>query len=170
MPQYAPFEFTPTTNDSIPEAFRGAYFLFNISADPTETNNLAGAMPGKLQELLDFLAAYAETAVPDLSWRWGFDDPTWLHNGGCQGPFNGSRYCWYGHERGCFVRGSGLEGLDVGVAHGATPEACQAACAATSGCAFFVLREAEQQCRLKSGRGIAYECADCSWGPARCPV
>ena len=170
MPQYVPFEFTPTTNDSIPEAFRGAYFLFNISADPTETTNLAGAMPGKLQELLDFYAAYAETAVPDLSWRWGFDDPTWLHNGGCQGPFNGSRYCWYGHERGCFVRGSGLEGLDVGVADGATPEACQAACAATSGCAFFVLREAEQQCRLKSGRGAAYECAECSWGPARCPV
>ena len=94
----------------------------------------------------------------------------WLHNGGCQGPFNGSAYCWYGHERGCFVRGAGLEGLDVGVADGATPEECQAACAAASGCAFFVLREAEQQCRLKSGRGVTYACADCSYGPARCPV
>jgi len=126
-------------------------------------------MPDKLQELLDFYAAYAATAVPDLSWRWGFTDPTWLHNGGCQGPFNGSSYCSYGHERGCFVHGVGLEGDDITTAAGNSPEACQERCVAVEQCSFFVFREAESLCRLKSARGAAYECGDCYYGPARCP-
>lgn len=126
-------------------------------------------MPDKLQELLDFYDAYARTALPDLSWTWGFTDPTWLHNGGCQGPFNGSAYCAYGRERGCFVHGQGLEGGDCGTVAGSSPEACQAACAAGTDCLFFVFRATEQLCRLKSARGSPYACADCIYGPKVCP-
>jgi hypothetical protein len=130
--QHAAFGFRPPANDSIPTPFRGAYFLFNISADPTESTNLAEARPAELAALLDFLEAYKATAIAGLNWRWGFHDPMWLNNGGCQGPFNGSLYCSYGHERGCFVHGTGLGGPDIGIAGGTSPEMCQAACAANA--------------------------------------
>ncbi len=175
--------------------YLGSYFLFNITADPTETTNLAASQPAALASLLAFLAAYKKTAVPDLSWRWGFKDPTWLDDGGCQGPFAGSQFCSYGHERGCFVRGVGLttQGADVGVVGGtSSPEACQAACAANAACHYFVFVEAaaaaaavaaaaeeeegngqgqggDDECHLKAARGTPYACANCSYGPSQCP-
>ncbi len=48
VPQFTPFEFQPTTNDSVPDPYLGMYYLFNIAQDPTETHNLAEAMPEKL--------------------------------------------------------------------------------------------------------------------------
>jgi arylsulfatase A-like enzyme len=167
--QHAAFGFRPPANDSIPTPFRGAYFLFNISADPTESTNLAEARPAELAALLDFLEAYKATAIAGLNWRWGFHDPMWLNNGGCQGPFNGSLYCSYGHERGCFVHGTGLGGPDIGIAGGTSPEMCQAACAANASCAYFVYLERAEECHLKAAREAPYTCADCSYGPSFCP-
>ena len=171
--QIPPFGFEPSPPLAPPpEPFQGTYFLFNIQNDPSETTNLAALLPDTLAELLAFYEAYAATATADLSWRWGFVDPAAANDGGCAGPFNGSRYCWLGHERDCFVRGLDVQGADAGPAAGAaTPEACQAACAADSaGCAWFVFREgAEPPCVLKREKLATVACADCAFGPRQCP-
>jgi arylsulfatase A-like enzyme len=67
--------FVPPTSDSIPEPFQGQYYLFDIAKDPAETHNLAASMPEKLAVLLKVYEEYAVTAVPSLTWRWGFTDP-----------------------------------------------------------------------------------------------
>jgi arylsulfatase A-like enzyme len=75
--------FTPTTHDTVPEPFDGQYYLFDISQDPTESHNLAQSMPVKLQAMMETYATYAAaTAVPALSWRWGFTDPNHENNPG----------------------------------------------------------------------------------------
>jgi len=67
--------FVPEIPTSIPAPYNGTYFLFDISKDPSETNNLAESMPNKLKELVDMYDEYAAThdVVSDLSWRYGFD-------------------------------------------------------------------------------------------------
>ena len=152
-------------------------YLFNISADPQEANNLAGqdGWSGKLKELLNFYNSYA--AAPDtvmaLSWRYGFQDP---HAGTippnpdgqhCTGEFNangGSPYCHFGQEWECFVRGRQpvSSAPSLGTAQGAVDTvACQAACKAKTGCSWWVLRNSSSVVLLLPGaaqHGAAVKC------------
>ena len=145
-------------------------FLFDIARDPTESQNLAASMPGKAAELLAFYRAYTATARPALSWRWSFPDPASRNSsGGCAGPLVGSRFCSYGHEHGCFLSGVAVAPPPQQSVAAASPEACQAECAATRDCAFFVFRAGEGRCDLHAARGAEVPCADCMFGPVVCP-
>lgn len=193
-PQYVPggrfpngsAVFTPSTNDTIPQPYNGTYFLFNISADPTESHNLAGAEPHALAEMLQFYNEYAakSDSIGDLSWRWGFTDPTQHHNPSeleaaamevdaaftCEGPFLGSEYCHYGHELDCFVSGQGIQGAVVGTLHGvANVSVCISSCAETATCNWWAFRKESSICTLHKDKGALWSCADCSFGPKVCP-
>jgi hypothetical protein len=171
--------FVPTTNDTVPAPVDGE-FLFNISADATESTNLA-ADPAFAPDLARLRARYADAAAaPDtvinLGWRFAFRDPDeGRHPGGgtCMGPFVGSKYCPFGQELGCFVRGAGFSGADVGgVTAAADAAACQSACARTQGCAWFVWRARDGTCHPKRAldRTQQWDCTDCQYGPASCPI
>lgn len=89
-------DFEPTQNTSVPEPYNGTYFLFNITDDPTETNNVAGSRPEILEQMIAFYDNYSLTAVPDLSWTYGFPDPARFphrRSDNTWGPFVNSSYC-----------------------------------------------------------------------------
>eukprot|EP00912_Choanoflagellata_sp_UC4_P002485 UC4_evm3s1573 len=166
--------FVPSTNDSIPKPYNSSYFLFHIPTDPTETYNLAATLPVKLKELISFYDNYSSTtAILPLSWRYGFKDPDSSHSpDGCTGPFVGSPYCAYGHEFDCYIKGSGLEGSDVGHKSVNSPSACQQSCSNHSKCNWWVfedetkdIAEDETNCRLKSNKGSTWACRNCYYGP-----
>ena len=115
--------------------------------------------------------AAADATLPELGWVWGFTDPTWRTNpGGCEVPFEGSRYCSYGNELYCYVHGEGLSGGDIGGGGAAdSARACQQQCEAAAGCEWFVWRSDEGKCLLKDSKGEGWACAGCAWGPKRCP-
>ena len=180
--QYTKQGFTPSTNDTVPAPVDGE-FLFNISADPTESDNLA-ADAAYAPHLARLRARYAELSVmPDtvinLGWRFAFHDPAdgiFPGGGSCMGPFVGSKYCPFGKELGCFVRGTGFSGGDVGAATvTADAAACQNVCRQrlrAARCTWFVWRAGDGSCHPKSAldRTQAWDCADCEYGPAACPV
>jgi hypothetical protein len=158
--------FTPTTPTTLVAPVGNVYdahlkrnitvYLFNISADPHESNNLAGQdeWSDKLKELLNFYNSYAAAAdtVMALSWRYGFQDPHARtvppdpEGQHCTGEFNangGSPYCHFGQEWECFVRGR--QPSSSAPSLGSAPDAvdtvaCQAACKAKTGCTWWVLR------------------------------
>ena len=134
--------------------------------------------------------------VMALSWRYGFQDPDANtvppdpEGQHCTGQFNGQRipggspYCHFGREWECFVRGrEPVGGAQLGTATTAkTTAACQAACAAKSGCGWWVLRNISNSggsmarllstsCELRSGgAGLSTkECSGCEMGPSACP-
>ena len=131
------------TNDTMPAMHTVnstlGVFLFNLTADPTETNNLATARPGVLADMLETYSQYAATATMPLTFRYGFKDP---HAGNslprtgearCQGQFGGSPYCSFGHEAGCMVKGRAIHGAGTGgdpAARNGT--ACHRACGSPS--------------------------------------
>ena len=87
-------------------------FLFNLTADWTETHNLAASRPDVLADMLHTYSQYAATAVMPLTFRYGFRDPraaNSLPRAGepcCQGQFGGSSYCSFGHEFDCIYVGT----------------------------------------------------------------
>jgi arylsulfatase B/arylsulfatase I/J len=167
-----PAGFRPNPPPAPAPAPVGGLFLFDIASDPTESSNLAASMPAKVGELLAFYRAYAATARPALSWRWSFADPASRTNfsGGCAGPLEGSRFCSYGHEFGCFISGFAIAPGPQSTVAAATPEACQAACVRSTRCEWFVFRAQEGGlCDLHSTRASEEPCADCMYGPATCP-
>ena len=162
-------------------------YMFDIKNDPTESNNLANSTDhsDKLKELLDFYNTYA--AKPDtvmgLSWRYGFQDkhagtvppdPEGQH---CTGEFNangGSDYCHFAQEWECFVRGREPSAGKMGTSNAGNTTACQAACASTSGCKWWVLRNssaAGDSCDLYDNSAAdATDCdGPCDMGPSACP-
>lgn len=178
--------FIPSTNDTIPEPFNGMYFLFNISADPTESNNLAAGEPAALADMLAFYNNYVARpdSIGDLSWRWGFTDPSQHRNPSalrglgaeldapftCEGPFLGSEYCHFGHELDCFVSGQGLQGNVIATVTGtANVTQCSQQCIAKVGCNWWVFRRDSSLCTLHSDKGALWACADCAFGPKTCP-
>ena len=168
--QAPPSGFKPE-GDVIPQPLNG-YWLFNISADPTESVNLAATETAALADMIAFYNKWAadKDTVMDLSWRWGFTDPkSGSHPGGerCEGPFLGSKYCSFGGEFDCFVRGYSLQGTLLDKKDADSDTACQALCAATKGCLFFGLSAGE--CSLFSTRGEEVMCDHCVYGPAICP-
>jgi arylsulfatase A-like enzyme len=170
MEVYPPAGFRPSPPPAPVPAAVGGLFLFDIANDPSESTNLVTSLPDKVNELLAFYRAYAATARPALSWRWSFTDPVSRNSsGGCAGPLTGSRFCSYGHECGCFITGFAVTPAPQGSVAGTSPEACQAACLAAPGCAFFVFRAGAGRCDLHSTRTSETPCADCMYGPATCP-
>lgn len=152
-------------------------YLFNISADPHESNNLAGQdeWSDKLKALLHFYNSYAaaEDTVMALSWRYGFQDqhagtvPPDPEGQRCTGEFNangGSPYCHFGHEWECFVHGRQPSSTapSLGTAHNARDTvACQAACKAKTGCTWWVLRNSSSITLPFSGasqQGVEVKC------------
>eukprot|EP00039_Didymoeca_costata_P006969 m.95015 g.95015 ORF g.95015 m.95015 type:complete len:649 (-) comp13473_c0_seq4:141-2087(-) len=175
--------FVPSTNNSVPEPFQGHYYVFNIAKDPTETNNLASNAT-LLKLLLDMYNSYAETAVPDLSWRWGFLDPNRGNNPGdtvwpmdfatqspstCSGPFLESQYCAYGHEFECYVYRTTLTGTSISSSSETTTAACQAKCLDSHGCKYWTLDSKSHTCELMSEYESIQPCETCAWGPQSCP-
>ena len=175
--------FTPSTNDTLPQlhtinATLGV-FLFNISADPTETHNLAATEPAVLHDMLETYSQYAATAVIPLTFRYGFKDPKAGNSlprpdeAHCQGQFGGSAYCAYGHEFDCMVKGRGIRGGGIGgdpAARNGT--ACHAACSAHAACTWWS-RHAPEGCRFFGGGkpDTFVDCdapASCEYGPADC--
>ena len=153
--------FTPSTNDTLPQlhiinATLGV-FLFNLSADPTETHNLAAAEPAVLHDMLETYSQYAATAVIPLTFRYGFKDPTAGNSlprpdeAHCQGQFGGSSYCSYGHEFDCMIKGRGIRGGGIGGDPAAgNGTACHAACTAHTACTWWS-RLAPEGCRFFDG-------------------
>ena len=159
--------FTPVTNDTLPEMHQInatlGVFLFNLTADWTETHNLAATRPEVLHEMLELYSQYAATAVMPLTFRYGFKDP---QSGNslprdsspygspephCQGQFGGSPYCAYGHEFDCMVSGRRIATSssqqpigkwDTGATNGS---ACHSACSEHSGCKWWSLETTEDQ-------------------------
>lgn len=187
--------FQPSTNDKIPKPYQGTYYLFDIDKDPTESNNLAATLPTVLKSMLKLYNDYAKTAVPALTWRWGFSDPSHSHNPGtqgkmewrterslqsnndqrtCTGPFLGSQYCAYGHEDECFVMGMEWNGHDADdkstALNANTTIACQNACAGSDDCKYWILKSNGALCTLKKERGDLQPCGDCAFGPKHCPI
>jgi arylsulfatase B len=182
--------FQPVTKDTFPEPYLMedyAYFLFDLSKDPTETVNLAKFMPVKLQEMLALYKEYAKSAVPSLT------DPQHNHNPGetssemmrgsrdlllaeeetCMGPFLDSEYCAYGHEFECYVMGQDIFGNDIRSSNSSTTVSCQDDCRRQDGCSYWVLVQdegKENACRLKSEWGGLMPCRNCFFGPKECPI
>eukprot|EP00054_Salpingoeca_dolichothecata_P018758 m.115719 g.115719 ORF g.115719 m.115719 type:complete len:581 (+) comp22999_c0_seq2:358-2100(+) len=186
-PQYVASGFHPTTNNTIPQPFNNSLYLFHIPSDPTESNNRAATEPTILQQLLDFREESAKTAVLDLSWKWGFRDPNSRNRPAseqpaCQGPFYESKYCAYGHEFDCFVRGFNITGEEDNVEvvmkmidgqHQQIPSAtaCHQFCMKSPTCAWWVWNATDRSCSLhrerKAGKDVP--CENCFVGPKVCP-
>ena len=178
-------------------------YLFDIANDPSEQVNLAGSEPGKLRELLAFYNDYAARpeTVMGLSWRYGFQDPhaaptpapsarrgsrpvSTAQTERCTGAFDangGSPYCHFGREWECFVDGrQPASGAPIGNGTRRTTAGCQAECAASAGCAWWVLRNGFSsrslagmpRCEFYDASSMgagARGCIACSMGPSHCP-
>eukprot|EP00656_Telonema_subtile_P016444 TRINITY_DN18687_c0_g1_i4.p1 TRINITY_DN18687_c0_g1~~TRINITY_DN18687_c0_g1_i4.p1 ORF type:complete len:417 (+),score=65.96 TRINITY_DN18687_c0_g1_i4:275-1525(+) len=177
IPQHTPPAFKPTTHDTVPTPVEGVW-LFNITADPTETTNLASD-PAYSTVLAQMRARYrAEATSPstrlNLGWIFGFLDParsSHPQGGKCMGPFVHSAYCTYGIEGGCFVKGTGFRGADVGAVVVSSAAKCQAACVGVQACDGFVWRSGDGGCHMKASldRNTSWACEDCFYGPRTCP-
>ena len=164
MPQFTPggrwpngsHVFVPTTNDTVPGIYDGRYYLFNITQDPTESNNLAASRPQDLAEMIKIYEGIASDpdTLPALSWVWGFHDNASGHpqplsfNADieqepytCLGPMEGSRYCKFGNELTCAVYGERVEAVPghTKTAPASDMESCIEACKADANkpCAFW---------------------------------
>ena len=209
VPQYPPGGafpngsrvFAPSTNDSLPVVFpinsTLGVFLFNVSADPTETHNLAASESAVLADMLETYSQYAVTAVMPLTFRYGFRDPMSGNSlprpnePHCQGQFGGSAYCAYGHEFDCMVMGRRMRGRgsSAGPTSAADASECHAACKKASGCEWWSFSSGDEPataaaaaagpgeageagCRFFwQNEHVFTECdspAACAYGPADC--
>jgi len=101
--QFPPPGFEPDTKLVVPEIYNDSYWLFNISADPTESVNLASKHPFILQRMIDQYNSILSSSayVNDLAMMYGYKDPnaapvdrpdkTW-------GPWVNRSSCVYGRE------------------------------------------------------------------------
>eukprot|EP01065_Artemidia_motanka_P007369 TRINITY_DN1365_c0_g1_i1.p1 TRINITY_DN1365_c0_g1~~TRINITY_DN1365_c0_g1_i1.p1 ORF type:complete len:628 (+),score=148.49 TRINITY_DN1365_c0_g1_i1:51-1934(+) len=162
------------SGDVVPEPFNGSLFLFNITADPTESSNLAASRPEVLTSLLKIRDGLYddEATVGDISWRFGFRDPTG-HSEQCTGPLEGSSICAYGREFSCWVHRKGIPEQPFASPAAADADACATACVAAADCKYWTFNEtAAAPCGLvknATAGGAAVPCAGCTYGPRKCP-